>query len=55
MLEFTKALKILTTAGCIVFAAIFILIMTAAAEKIALELEKEKHLRRIRDLLKKND
>ena len=44
---------ILTIAGCIVLAAMFILIMTAMSEKIALELEKEKHLRRIRDLLRK--
>jgi len=55
MLEFTKSIMILTIAGCIVLAAMFILIMTAMSEKIALELEKEKHLRRIRDLLRKND
>ncbi len=55
MLEFTKSIMILTIAGCIVIAAMFILIMTAMSEKIALELEKEKHLRRIRDLLRRNE
>lgn len=55
ILEFAKPIMILTIAGCVVLAAMVILIMTAMAEKIALELEKEKHLRRIRDLLRRND
>ncbi len=55
MNELTRALTILITAGCIVLAAVFILLMSAKAEKIALDLEKEKHLRRIRDLLRNND
>lgn len=54
MYELTKALTIMTIAGCIVLAAVFILLMSAKAEKIALDLEKEKHLRKIRDLLKNN-
>ncbi|MDD4688121.1 MAG: hypothetical protein PHE51_00040 [Eubacteriales bacterium] len=51
--ELQKPIVIMAIAGSVVVSAVFILLMSAKAEKIALDLEKEKHLRRIRDLLRK--